>query len=473
MADLQPGEQLPARWFKVGDAGKVEAPGLYEINDKGGAKATLHSQLRENDSSIFTDDPYLEILHGEVFGKYVTLLKSMKGPSRSKLGPSRLCKNIYFPWLSIEGMLLDERHLYVTEATVEMHDQSSWNRASSIQQDPISPDTFHLAAIPDVVASVPGGRVEVQDTSGYHLSVEELNARSTSRFHVTLREPCHIQDFMRDWITPLQVMIAISTGRLGGVRSISITNGEWEIEGEHHPSQQWAQVRVNAQVDSAETRSRVRLTDTLFTLQDMDWPRQCPLIFETLAKWEYVTEHWVTLLSKPGTWPVTRFVSAVQAVEALDRLLHPEEFNPLLDEEKRQEIDKALREAGFNSKMRQKVRGAIKKPVERSLDQRLRRLSDLVSPAMANVCSMADWPNQVARLRNIISHGLPEAKNLTVDHRPAQVATEILLHLLESTLLLNVGFEVDLVGALMRKRGNFEWRRRMISDYSYTLPEIR
>lgn len=475
MPQLKPGDRRPAEWWLPEMADTHEVPGLYEILDTGAARATLFKSLRKDARPLLDDDRTHELLYGRAYNcSKITLYNSRRSGGQTGIGPLAIIN--YSPWLAIEGAWLSREQLAISNARIEFHGQQDWSKWVSFapilcQQSPPVGGYIHTPSEP-VSAAVPGGTVSIRDLSGISDNAgSEITLHSGCQFEIILDASVPIEDFMKDWILPLEVLITMATGRPGGVKSLSITNREWDLDNIRHPSELWLKVRSRSAAGSGAPRP-VYGHEVLFTLQEMDWERQCPLIYETVAKWEYVVELWATLLHPDNKWPLARFMSAVQAVEALDRLLSPDVYDGgKLGVAFADKVLRALSQAGFSNKERKKVNTRLQRLTDPSLEARLRRLAKLFAPSLDILCSETDWPHRVARLRNIIAHGLPEARDYVFDSRALRVGTELALHMLESAWLHNAGFDAQDAAVILSRRGNFASRRTLVAENFHCLPK--
>ncbi|WP_242902520.1 HEPN domain-containing protein [Actinomadura terrae] len=471
------GEWRPAQWWLPGQADTWKVPGTYELLMNGAAKATLFKDLKKGRQRIIPskDDSNISLLHGDCFGKAVTLVRSRSTSYRGNLGELRSAA--YLPWLALEGLFLSEDELQVSDAVITLHDQQLWAQRTAFKPEFNNPETdwFPSAVrhveIPDSTAVLQGGSITIEDRSVYHPeknSTIKLETRCV--FKIALDEPVDIKQFMESWVHPLEVMIAAANGRIGGIESLRLTNKNWQFEPNVPDFKKWATVRVGSQVRADEKRKDLNYHDLLFSLHDIDWTRQGAAIFETIPKWSYVIEQWAMLLRPDYKWPVARFVSVVQAVEALDRLLIPD----VQSSKSAKLVDDALatlKEAGFNNRERGRIKAQLRLLGTPSLEDRLKRRVKEMPSVMAKLTTDSMWPARVARLRNIVSHGLEDAHDREKVVMGSLVATDLLLHVLEATFLLNLNFTEEETADIMQRRNSFGWRCDRVREQMHWLPE--
>ncbi|TDB95356.1 HEPN domain-containing protein [Actinomadura sp. 7K534] len=477
MTEIKSGEWRPSQWWKPGQADAWKVPGTYEYLENGRAKITLFKDINKDRHKLFPseDDSHLPLLHGDCFGKAVTLMRSNRMSYRGNLG--ELCSATYLPWLALEGIFLAEDELTVSDAVLTLHDQQLWAQRTAFKPEYDPPDRPHFPSavrrieIPDCTAEVPGGRITIEERSVFHPGKSTFKLESRCVFKIVLDAPTSIEDFMESWIYPLEVLMATASGRVGGVESLKMTNRSWKFEHNIPESSKWVTVRVAHRAGNKDKRKELTYLDLLFSLLDIDWARQGPALFDTIPKWSYVIEQWAMLLTPDYKWPVARFVSAVQAVEALDRLLVPDiqdsTISAMIDE-----TMSALKEAGFNYRKRRRIRSHLHHLGTPSLENRIERRVGEMPFVMSALTTDARWPARVARLRNIVSHGLEDAHDRERVVMGSLVATDLLMHVLEATFLLNLGFTQNEADEIMKRRSSFGWRSERINDRMHWLPEV-
>lgn len=475
--DIKAGEWHPSQWWKPGQSDVWKVPGTYELLDNGRAKINLFKNIDKDHSKLFPsdDDSHIPLLHGDCFGKAVTLLSSNRTRYRGNLG--ELCSATYLPWLALEGLFLAEDELTVSDAILTLHDQQIWAQRTAFQPEydhsdrPYFPSAVRHIDIPDCIAETSGGKIVIEERSVYHPGKSAIKLESRCVFKIALDSPVSIKELMESWIYPLEVLMATASGRIGGIESLKITNRKWIFERDVPASSRWATVRVAHRAGNVEQRKDLHFFDLLFSLIDIDWPHQGPALFETIPKWSYVIEQWAMLLTPDYKWPVARFVSAVQAVEALDRLLVPD----VQDSAVATMIDEAmtvLKEAGFNHRKRRRILAHLRHLGTPSLENRIERRVSEMPLVMSSLTADTRWPARVARLRNIVSHGLEDSHNRERVVMSSLVATDLLMHVLEATFLLNLGFTQEKTDEIMKRRSSFSWRAERINDGMQWLPKV-
>jgi len=158
-------------------------------------------------------------------------------------------------------------------------------------------------------------------------------------------------------------------------------------------------------------------------------------VFDVVNRHRYSVEHFEALKGRGAVGYLAQFVAAAQLVESFDRSLHDDQGR-------------------------------------RGLDARLRRLSGETGGVLDEIIGHKRWAKHVARVRDIVVHGLDTSEQLTRDVRSIQVATDILLLLFEARLLVEFGFDTSKAKALIERRlKHWEIKANITQNYGH-LEEI-
>jgi len=233
---------------------------------------------------------------------------------------------------------------------------------------------------------------------------------SSSAFGMSFNEPVSIDDLFDRWLLPLEFLIMTATGRPTGIRTLRGTNERWQIE-TLKKDDCWVDIRVSHAPRPSE---HINHHELLHLLPDFDFGRQIPLVLDTVNRNRYSVEHFAAVKAGAGGH-LARFVASAQLVESFDRSLHDDQGR-------------------------------------RGLDSRLIRLSRESGDVLHEIIGHKRWAKHVARVRDIVVHGLETSERLTRDVRSLQVATEILLLLFEARLLVEIGFEATMAKTLIERR---------------------
>ncbi|MCZ7478371.1 HEPN domain-containing protein [Micromonospora sp. WMMC273] len=463
---MERGEKRTAEWWLPDMNPEDAVPGTYEVTENGQVRVELHRALpNQGLEDLFSnEDIEYPLIHGAAFGLPVTLINSRAIGRKASL-TSRHVNTTLRPWVAVEGIRLNHGELCLTDATVRVENQDLWDNYDSFRPSALRksgfPSTFTYTPLQTEIAEIPGGEISVEDASAYHPQGSNLSLQSRSKFKLKFDKEVSFEDFAKRHIRSLLLMMTAATGRDCGVLEVRCTSSEWVVKGERHPGDRWVIMRVGK---SSQDTKPLSIHDLLFNLGDLDWKTQAPHFFDITDEWAYPIELWASLASSKLFWPLARFANSVQAVEALDRILYPAApFTP--DTELAERVNEALKEAHFNKVVRSKVKESLLRPREASLDARMTRLAERVSVAMEALVGEHAWEQRIARLRHVASHGLEDAEQFVGDTRAPEVATEVLLHLLECLFLERVGFTPTRIAELQERRSSSGYRKLIVHEY--------
>jgi hypothetical protein len=465
---LKNGEVNPAEWWIPG-AEENKIDGVCEITQDGRIIPRLHrNPFRPKDSASLMLEPFenIPLVHGKVFGTPVTLIDCRVIPRKSGLTPHAVIE--LQPWIALEGLLLDTDDLMVSKAEVRLRGQREWASWEAWKHGDRSSGLKSLIYSPPEPrpTSIPGGTLTIDDSSTFRSQNGEISVKSQCKFVVQLDSPIDIREFLPRYIYPLEVLMSLTIASMAPIEHLGVASDHWESATLAQLRPNWLPVRFGRSGPRNE-KTRINADDVLFYLNDCRWEELGERIYTVIPQWEYVIAQWSTLIDKQYRWPVPRFLTAVTAIEAVDRILHPDEQSDRAAEyrEIADEVDTALRSIKrLNSKRRARIKNLIATAYEPSLEDRLKRLSDRVESGMADLNLPDHWTNRVARLRNQVSHGLSAAHYLATDHRAAQVGEAILLHLLESLFLHELGLNPEELGKVMERRFRLRGRISVIAQ---------
>ncbi|TQS21374.1 hypothetical protein FLW16_39405 [Microbispora sp. KK1-11] len=407
----------------------------------------------------------------------MTLVDCRMGPATTKFTPQADIE--LRPWLALEGLLLGDEELVVSEAQVRLRHQriwASWSPFSyEFEESSLQPKRLAYHAPAGRVTAIPGGTLSIEDDSVFWPRPQQGDAeiKSQCKFVVSLDSPLPLRDFLPQYILPLETLISLATTSIARIESLHVTDKSWIASATESGRSNLLKVwfgRSPSQDDFRDITSQ----DLLFLLSDYRWEEVGGNLFSILPNWRYIIDQWITLINRNYRWPIPRFLTAVTIVEAVDRMLYLDNVSDRAKEYDQiaSNVDAALASvAGLNSKRRARIRKLIANSYEPSLEDRLKRLSVRVACGLVPLNLPDNWAKRVAALRNQISHGLPAVHDLARDHRGAQVGEAILLHLLESLFLAELGFTTEELEKAMMRRAQLGWRASTISRNIDSLPE--
>lgn len=413
---MDPHALRPAEWSRPGhDHAEDKIAGTYTVGDNGGAQAKVYGSWVDGPSLLIADVDPPAILHGEAFGTTVTLVDCQNGGSRFSL--SRQQDTTLLPRYAVEGIWLGAADLTVTRARVRMFDQQAWARWSAWcgvvnwQKSPPSVNFWRKPPRP-LEANVPGGRLRLTDASPL-VPAPDLSGMvlsSASQFEFEFDEPVEFDRLFSEYLMPLEFLITSATNRSSGIEALDVHHRDWKSG---DGKDVWATIRTS---HGPRPDNDVSFGEMLHHLADFDFARQMPAVFDVVREHRYSLEHYATLRRGRSAGYLAEFVAASQLVESYDRTLHPND------------------------------RG------DRGLDARLKRMDEECGHLLDGILGNKRWRLKVARLRNIVIHGLEHSDVLARDVRSLQAGTRILLLLFEARLLVSLGFTADEVKSVVEGR---------------------
>ncbi|MCX5296830.1 hypothetical protein OG898_10045 [Streptomyces sp. NBC_00193] len=452
-------------WWVPEDGPEATTPGTYSVLESGNALVRLHRPIG-GESDFFSNTPARHpVIHGNVFGKSVTLVNARV--NKWRLGGGNQADIEMHPQLALEGLLLSQDELRLTEAKVRIQGQDDWIAEPRLTQE-FHPDgslsRINMPSFTERVAWAQNGCITIKDFSLWRYSNTEASIKGKTGFHFLFEEPISLKDFFDNQLRGLQMLMTMVTGNRCGIESLRFTDSTWEIDGETPPEPHWVTARLRA----PERNTTGHRQEILFPFEEFDWEAQAHRIFDLSTAWTYTTEQWALLLDSRFVWPVARFATAASAVEALDRILHPD--GPYVpDPELISRVKEELSKTELKSRDRAKLISGLR-PRETSLAQRIARLASFTPEAMGELIDQPVWADRVAKLRHVVSHGLESSEDFSHDTRSVQCASEILLHLLECTFLYHLGFTPDQIKQLKTQHPATWQRRQIISECFDLLP---
>ncbi|GEK19874.1 hypothetical protein CXY01_03940 [Cellulomonas xylanilytica] len=430
------GETHHTRWFHPGRDEKDGAPGSYRVDEDGHVEVHIFETFDGEGSLAFMPDESVpDILLGEVFREAVTLIgcRSVGG----KTGVTSQQDIRIRPQYAIEGSiyLTSEDELRVTSLRLRFTDQDAWTNWKPFSVEKMrKPEGLESASVTfsrpaDLAALVDGGRLSLIDDSYVHEDTitHRTELQAQSRFEYVLDEPVPIHDAMSRYGYPLQVLLLTATGQMPGAISVRATNPAWVEDVEVSAFQTaWVTLR---RFHGGHAGLAPNSLSYLHRLEDFDFAVQLPRVLASVTKHRLAFERYAEMLSKRGGGDQSQFVNLTQVIDAYDRSNHPGE----------------------------KRSGAFYVPVERmdlELDQFISALVD----------GTDRWGFYVGKLRNIVLHGDPRARELVADPRPLHAAFEALSLLFEASVLVGFGFTVARARELVEARHPFWARAKNIKE---------
>jgi len=218
------------------------------------------------------------------------------------------------------------------------------------------------------------------------------------------------------------LLLSSASGQAVGVKSLHGTNRDWPLRGQANPATKWVNIRVSRPDAPKRPRSE---HDYLHRLEDFDYERQIPLLFEAVSKCRYAAYRTLSLWEQSSPSHVEDFIRTLQVTEALGRALHPT-------------LDNAP---------------AILVRLNRDTGQ-------IINAIWGN----GGWSDCVRILRDVATHSFQTAHEFLGDVRALQGATEILTILLQASWLVAMGFSAEQAKGLIERRPQYGWQANLIRN---------
>ncbi|WP_187280859.1 hypothetical protein, partial [Microbispora sp. CSR-4] len=314
---LRIGQTVPADWWIPGQSEDNVIPGTCEITKEGGIVAKLHrNPLRSAGQASLLAAPLEDIplLHGSIFGTPVTLVDCRMGPATTKFTAQADIE--LRPWLALEGLLLGDEELVVSEAQVRLRHQRIWASWSpffyEFEESSLQPKRLAYHAPAGRVTAIPGGTLSIEDDSIFWPRPQQGDAeiKSQCKFVVSLDSPLPLRDFLPQYILPLETLISLATTSIARIESLHVTDKSWIASATESGRSNLLKVwfgRSPSQDDFRDITSQ----DLLFLLSDYRWEEVGGNLFSILPNWRYIIDQWITLINRNYRWPIPRFLTAV------------------------------------------------------------------------------------------------------------------------------------------------------------------
>ena len=314
-----------------------------------------------------------------------------------------------------------------------------------------------------------GGTLSLEDGSAWSQVDGVWTLSSGCRFDLALDAPLPLDDLDYRWLRPAQLLLTTATGRRSPLLHLSVANTAWQFsdsDEDGRPPGDWVRVRYRSR--AAQTSTRISSLYLRHRLADFDAPKQVPAFFESAGHHRYALERYSDASSEVAVGRETRFLNAVQAVEALDTGLH-EDVPQTWQAELAAVVETAAVAAGFSSGRRRAARRGAERAHIPSLSGRLRRVDAETGHFVSDLAGRG-WPEDVEILRNAVTHGRTgEVLRRTSD--ALIVATEISRALWDLRWLVVLGFDLEDAQRLFKRRVNQWSDAGLIKEHHHLLRE--
>jgi hypothetical protein len=379
------------------------------------------------------------VLHGYVYNESITLVAPRL--HTGSLNFSDLNQTVLHPFYALEGAFaLDEDELFATEVCLKLWDQDAWTEWSSWKE--LDESRWRYEAIErttpgSLTARVPGGSITLEDLSwGNQNDPLKIVLESQSIFRLKFDRATALNDVFENWIVPLEILIISATGRYSGIESMSITNDAWDVPEVRHESERWLRLRRRY---ARRPKAKLPGLGRLHVLSNLEFGRSLPLLIDAVPKLRFSLDLYLSLLSENLPGFLVRCSTATQMVESLHRALYlqPERDQ---DDDLIAEVDVALRNVpGMNAEARRSIKNHLRHRNEPTLASRLKQLDGDAAGIISDIIDDPKWPNHVAHVRNVVTHGLENSVRLTQDLTATRVVNLVCQRLFEAHLLISIG----------------------------------
>ncbi|RIJ77987.1 hypothetical protein D1871_04690 [Nakamurella silvestris] len=462
--DLKPDEQHPAVYWKVTDKDRARPlPGLFWLTANGLPMIQLHEPLDPGEAGMFASHDAPSLLHGLIMGNTLTLTDLELVISRQSMRSAGPVLVRYSARMALVGdyWLGDEEADRVfDQVKVRYWDQDRWTETQSVglqnptEETPVS--IHHLRPAPIPLACT-GGRLEVRDASSWNPTA----IHPSSNFHIELDEPTTLPQLIEDWLLPLQFLLVSATSRYSDVEYMAVRNTNLVFPDKPHNSQvSWLRVYTSQRKRPAKDLLSGTMLHRLSDFPDgYDFDR----VFDVVRTNRFAVGQYSAVKSDQTGGHLTTFVASAQAVEALDRVAHPDA--PVGDEgEWSKKVKAALREIDAPKRIVSSASYGAKKSYRPSLEARLNRVDADTGKVVGGIYKSKSWAADLAAARNVVAHGLENTELLKTDVRGVQAATETYLLLFELRLLTLIGFTAEQADSLSSRRGYYWTTVQQLKD---------
>lgn len=463
---LEQGEKYPAYFWRPDDPEREHLiAGLIWLDDRGGPVIQLHAPL--TDLSWFpTEKDHPDLVYGKTIGTAVTLRRLTVISSQQGMRLDEPGAIVYrAQWAYLGGRWLDEADEEFDQVRVSFWDQDAWVDKELVRLvNPTLDSGVAIRSLRMEPVQLPCGDVDlrVEDATGWHGTTIDPG----TRFALEFPSPKSFFDLVGSWLPALQFLVVSATARPAGIRSLHVSRSEWANERrERTVHSNWLRVYLRTDPKPELEHSSLKL---LHRLEDFNGgvtsaPIDLARWFSSYARHEFAVEQFAAIRAGQTGGPATTMLSAAQAVESLDRRIHPDE--PTGNEDTwGVSAKQAMSAAGIPPKIRRKACGAIKNSYRPSLEERLRRLDAETGNFVRELVGNRRWATDVQDLRNIVAHGLEDTDRFQNDTRGLRVAKDILILLFELRWLVLIGFTPEQARELAKRRVDFWHTQNELQD---------
>lgn len=472
MNRLEVGTKYPALWSLEPEPGESAVPGLFWVDGENGeARAAAHRSFDDRTHPFLVDRaPQIPRLYGDVMGRRVTLIDCTFEGSQGSHAHS-MTDSQYSARRALIGDVWPAVGSEPTfdQVRVVFWDQDVWANLPPIDHQVFlgGPSTFTSPKIEPQILNTSMAELGLHDNFEFWSTDEQgFVLNPGSQFRLELPEAQSYDELRTNWLMPLQFLILWATSRRTGIRSLFVRNSTWEPIWRDEP--EWMEIRVQ---HATRPHKPVRGVTLLHRRDDFPTDYNFDQFINAVRSNRYAVDQYAGVRAGLSGGYLTKFVAVAQALEALDRVAHP-------DKEKPDQVTWAERTAEFlkgqgaRSDIRSSVKHAILKSHWSSLQGRLSRMNKQTGKVLDAITQDENWPQMVADARNIVAHGLESSETFQRDETAIFVACQICLILFDLRFLVLIGFTADNASTLVTRRAWHSLTALNIREHYPTLVEL-
>jgi hypothetical protein len=459
-----PGSDLEPQW------------GVLRFDQQGGLRVDVEwiPQSQASEWLRAASSGTVTVTGGWGIGQPATIPDCLVLPGKGILAPrgaveSRVCLELRAPLAYLGMAEEDPTSVQFSEVSLTATQLSSW--CSDLSGFPNSRDFTEvekpdrwvvyiryrhpgpiLIELPDATLRI--GMMFTVNPGGRSASVTE-----SPEIHITLKEPRDWDSLVSEYVLPLRDLLTLATTAPCQIESYTLLRGIVEEQREIDP---WdREVHLLHVPATAERPGRDRsIVEMLFSLKDIE-ERVTDVIQRWLALHRTarfpMSLYFGTRYERNG-YIEARFVSVVQAFEALDRRVG----HTIADTDDAQGFANRVLQSAADRLSEldiERLTAALVFPGEATLHDRIIALAGEDSAiARLLVLDPPSFARAVVKTRNHLTHGT-DSRGVVKDPKQLFKLTEIVDYLLQDRLLHQLGFTIDARLALFRRNWRFKESR--------------
>jgi hypothetical protein len=280
------------------------------------------------------------------------------------------------------------------------------------------------------------------------------------QIHVTSKEPQACDSFLEDYVLPLRDLLTLATTAPCGVENYSFVRPKVGEGDEVDPWERRVDLLHVAPTVDRPIRDRVNV-EMLFDLSDVEGrvPDVVKQWLQLHRRARYAMSQYFGTRYARDEYVETRFLSIVQAYEALDRRTGKRPADSKGAEDFGQRVIEAAGDRLSELDI-ERLTAALVFPQQASLHDRIAGLGNEASYVVRSMVFDSDsLARSVVKTRNYLTHGT-DSRWAVRDTKELYQLTEVLDYLFQNRLLAELGFDVEFRSELFRRNWNFREGRR-------------